>query len=268
VNDRRLLAVGSDDARIRLVDPHSGDIVAGPFGTPQRAGLQSMLRCGVVDGRPFATVTSDSTFRIFHLDDGSQRTLVDENPERAMITGIACYHLSGRPVLVITDRLGNLQMWDVRSTRIRKVRAQAHPHGPTGLICVETDKEPLLITGGPEGRLLGWSAVDLSPRPEVNAVHSGGVRGLIAAEKAFTSIGHDGSRKTWDANSGALLGTSTDAEPVVFELDGERIVNVDGTLVRLAGCSSDRSSWPLGSWDDLPRTESLSFSLKLRGTLL
>jgi WD40 repeat protein len=208
VPDGRLLAIGSIDGGLSVVDPHTGEVVMRRPGESSAAGWGASLSFSA-DGRVMAAASLRGTVRLWALPSGRP---IGRPFERGEVYGMSLSS-DGRALAVVGDAGG--EVIDVATRRRLRTFLPHEPvpdfaeHRPEGLLASDPDIDGRITLRS----AYSWLAVDgtLFGDMEEPAPAS------ISPDGVTVAMGTtNGTIRLWDASSGRPIGVSLPGVPNRF----------------------------------------------------
>ncbi len=220
---RNLLATGSDDGTVRLVDPpgRTRRLLGRVPGHAQQIAFSPL---GVV-----AAGGENGTVVEWDARGGSARTLVGHTGIISSLT----FDRSGRRLLSASDE-GAIRMWEARSGGLR-----AFMSGHSGLIrdVAASPGATTIVSAGVEGEIRIWDTGSGTSRVELVG-HTGAVPSVVFDQSGdrVLSASLDGTARVWDAATGRIqrrIRAGAPLQAAAFGPNGSIITaGWDGTVAR------------------------------------
>jgi WD40 repeat protein len=223
---RDLIAAGTEDGTVRLIDPRTGAVRATLTCAP---GLVYTVTFSP-DGRQCATGDSAGDVTIWDVPSGVPA-------HRFQVPGKPVYRVVFSPdgsLLACGDASGTISLWDADSG-VRHAELTGHTARVYSLSFHPRD--PLLASGDVDGGVRTWDILTGKQR-RVLPGHRGGIYRVVFSPDGalLASCDSDGGLRIWDPVSGACR-HAIDAHrssvwPLVFAPDGRRLATTsnDGTI--------------------------------------
>jgi WD40 repeat protein len=223
---RNLVAAGTEDGTVRLIDPRTGVIRSTLACSP---GLVYTVAFSP-DGRQCATGDSAGDVTVWDVPAGVAA-------HRFQVPGKPVFRVAFSPdgsLLACGDASGTISLWDADSG-VRHAELTGHSARVYSLSF--HPREPLLASGDVDGGVRLWDTLTGRPRRTLTG-HRGGIyRVAFSPDGALlASCDSDGGLRIWDPASGACR-HAIDAHrssvwPLVFAPDGRHLATTsnDGTI--------------------------------------
>ncbi|MFI5588378.1 caspase family protein [Amycolatopsis sp. NPDC051758] len=183
-----------------------------------------------VDGRAVAvTASNDRTVRVWHLDDGSERTTFAGHTEPVNVVAVA--EVGGRPVAVSVSDDGAVRVWHLDDGSERTSTSTDHTDWAVAVAVAEVDGRPVAVSVSDDGAVRVWHLDDGSERATF-AGHPDSVNVVAVAEVSGRPVAvtasAEGAVRVWHLDDGSeratLIGHTNSVEVVVVtEVDGREV---------------------------------------------
>ncbi|OJF15340.1 hypothetical protein BG844_05150 [Couchioplanes caeruleus subsp. caeruleus] len=192
-DERRLIAVSSEDRAVRIWDVDHGQLYRELKGHHERVNAVR----GV--GALLASGADDLIVRVWDLHRDVVRPLLGH---ATWVTALAAAH----DLLVSADKNGMLRLWDPAGELLTE--RQGHHDAVNALACFPLAGREILVSAGADRTVRLWDLTGLTPRGVLTG-HTAAVTGVcpmrFAGRAALASASLDRTVRIWDAGTGRLL---------------------------------------------------------------
>ncbi len=224
---RSMVAAGTEDGIVRLIEPRTGRIRQKLTCSP---GLVYTVAFSP-DGGQVATGDSAGDVTLWDVPSG-------EPVHRFQVPGRPVFRVAFSPdgsLLACGDASGTISLWDADSG-VRHAELTGHTARVYSL-SFHPQQQPLLASGDVDGGVRLWDTLTGQPR-RVLSGHRGGIyRVLFSPDGSLlASCDSDGAVRVWDPASGqcrhAIDAHRSSVWPLAFSPDGRRMATTsnDGTI--------------------------------------
>lgn len=251
VSSRHVVAAGTDDSRVTLVEGDRKRVLAGHLGRVLGVAFTS-------DGMKLASGGEDDAVIVWDVSTGAQLATLATGPVRALASegddlvalterGVEVWSLSRRvrvrslPLhaqasaiaidarhIAAVGRDGGVALWNRDGRLVIERLDRASPYGAVALT-------PTTLVAAGEGVARVWTLDGDKLGRDLEIEGPTGIVSSVATNGAFViTAGDDGRARVWDAEKGKLLGTRDDHELPLsgVALDGDTLwtASQDGTV--------------------------------------
>ncbi|KAJ7065310.1 WD40 repeat-like protein [Mycena amicta] len=209
LHNRPLAVTGSRDSTLRVWDVQRGRLIR------TMGGHTGSVRCLDVCGNKAVSGSYDATCRVWNLDTGECLHVLTGHFHQI-------YSVAFDGVRIASGGLDTtVRVWDALTGQ-----CLALLQGHTALVCQLQlspslpsipHPNPILVTGGSDGRVITFSLASYTPLHRI-AAHDSSVTSLQFDARWLVTAGNDGRVRLWEVRTGAYVRELTDASESVWKV--------------------------------------------------